>query len=266
TRLAGRWLMTAPSDPAGRRSAALTSGSRCREAWVGVAVPGKALVQHLDALPRTVALPYSVDPGWSRSKRDCFPRSELRPLPPFPEAMRSKRRTVSLSRSPRRSAWSRYARMRNSRCRGRGSGALRRNTVRHRARKLGRSTSRRRAISSSSSLPSTIIGSRLSARGGRLLRGLPSAGRHDPVEPLIAGFVGSELAAELPAHRAGEESADRARLPARHRHDGRNGRALGALKHGDDPRLLGASAGTGSRRSGGCLQSGTPAGPAAVGE
>jgi hypothetical protein len=39
-----------------------------------------------------------------------------------------------------------------------GSGALRRNTLRHRARKVGRSRSRSRAISASSSLPSIIIG------------------------------------------------------------------------------------------------------------
>jgi hypothetical protein len=50
--------------------------------------------------------------------------------------------------------------------------------------------------------------------------------------------------------------------------DGRKGRALGALKHGDDPRLLGASAGAGSRTAGGCLHAGppVPANPAAVRE
>ncbi len=110
------------------------------------------------------------------------------------------------------------------------------------------------------------IGPQLTAGRGPIASGLPTADRHDPVEPLIAGLVGSELKSELAAHHSGEEPSDRVRLPARHRHDGLKGRALGALKHGDDPRLLGASAGTGSWTSGGCLYSGppVPANPAAA--
>jgi hypothetical protein len=46
-----------------------------------------------------------------------------------------------------------------------------------------------------------------------LLPGLPTTDRHDPVEPLIAGLVGSKLKSELPAHHAGEEPSDRVRLP-----------------------------------------------------
>jgi hypothetical protein len=75
--------------------------------------------------------------------------------------------------------------------------------------------------------------------------------------PCLYRFIGSELKSELAAHHSGEEPSDRVRLPARHRHDGLKGRALGAPKHGDDPRLLGASAGAGSRTSGG-LHSGPP--------
>src|SRR5262245_49562648 len=144
--------------------------------------------------------------------------------------------------------------MRNNRWRGRCSGALRRNRVRHRARKFRRSRSRKRAISTSSSL--STIGLRTA---GRLVH-LPPTDRHDPVKALVVGLVGSEFQSELLAHNSGEKPADRVLLPAGQLPDGLDSRTLGALKHGDDSRLLGANAATGNASSGGSLVAASLAG------
>src|SRR5262245_22151284 len=135
--------------------------------------------------------------------------------------------------------------MRNNRWRGRCSGALRLNRVRHRARKFARSRSRKRAISSSSSLLSTIE-----------LR----AAAHNPVKAFVARLVGSEFQSELLAYNSGEKPADRVLLPTGQLPDGLDSRPLGALKHGDDSRLLGANAGTGNASSGGSLVAASLAG------
>ena len=86
------------------------------------------------------------------------------------------------------------------------------------------------------------------------------ADRHDPVKSLVAGLVGSEFQSELLAHHSGEKPTDRVPLPARHRHDGLDGRALGAPKQGDDLGLLGASAATGNGGSGGPRVAASPTG------
>ncbi len=70
-----------------------------------------------------------------------------------------------------------------------------------------------------------------------------------PMALRITSGGSEEFGSALLAHHSGEKPTDRVPLPARHRDDGLDGRALGALKQGDDLRLLGASAATGKGSS-----------------
>src|SRR5712671_2787739 len=60
----------------------------------------------------------------------------------------------------------------------------------------------------------------------------------DAIDARVAGLLGYQRQAELLAHHAGEEAAHRVLLPAGRLHDGRDGRTLPALQHGDHRRLL----------------------------
>jgi hypothetical protein len=96
--------------------------------------------------------------------------------------------------------------------------------------------------------------SRVGAEDHLLGRAVGAAKRREAVfflhvfgnlEPPIAGLVGSEFKSELAAHHSGEEPSDRVRLPTRHRHDGRKGRArarrIRNLPAGADNRLVAGS-------------------------
>ena len=60
----------------------------------------------------------------------------------------------------------------------------------------------------------------------------------DPIDASIADFLRGEIETELLAHHPGEEPAHRVLLPISCRHDGGDGRALGASQHGDHLSLL----------------------------
>src|SRR6266576_7307456 len=60
----------------------------------------------------------------------------------------------------------------------------------------------------------------------------------DPIDTGTVGFLGDKIEAELLAHHPGEEPTHRVLLPISCRHDGVDGRALGASQHDDHVSLL----------------------------
>src|SRR5438876_6662315 len=132
--------------------------------------------------------------------------------------------------------------MRNRRYRGRWAGAGARKAFRQRPRSASRSSEARAATSSLSLARSSLEAGAASAAPACPsffeARTMAPALVGDAVDALIADFLGHQGQPELRSHGAGEESADRVRLPANLVHDCRDGRAIGSPEHGQDLGLL----------------------------
>ena len=61
---------------------------------------------------------------------------------------------------------------------------------------------------------------------------------NDAIDPVPIDFLGTQIKAELLAHHAGKEAADRVLLPMGRPHDGSNRRSLRSTQHRQNASLF----------------------------